>query len=81
MTHETAKPLLVRVQYRGFYIRAMHFFNPEVAGWKAKAFVWKHAGIPVEHFVDDPTGATFSTREHAIHASLLLGRKWVEQHA
>ena len=30
--------------------------------------------------VDTPTGATFSIREHAVHASLFLGRKWVEQH-
>ncbi len=80
MNIQAGKPLLVRIQYRGFYIRAMPFFNPNVAGWKAKAFVWKHTGIAVEHFVDDPTGATFSTREHAVHASLFLGQKWVDQH-
>jgi len=78
VTGQATKPLLVRVQYRGFYIEAVPFFSLKEPGWKAKALIWRHTGEPIEQFVDDPTGATFSTREHAVHASLFLGRKWVE---
>ncbi len=77
MRSQSAKPLLVRIKYRGFSIEAVPFFNLEAAGWKVKTFVWRHAAEPVEEFVNDPTGATFSTREHAVHASLFLGRTWV----
>jgi len=75
---QSAKPPLVRIQYRGFSIEAVPFFSLDAAGWKAKAFVWRHAAEPVEQLVNDPTGATFSTHEHAVHASLFLGRNWLE---
>ena len=81
MTGHATKPLLVQVQYRGYYIEAVPLFSLKEPGWKAKAMVWRHIGEPVEQFVENPTGTTFSTREHAVHSSLFLGRKWVEQHA
>ena len=42
-------------------------------GFKARAFVWGRTGGTVESFVDDPTDATLSTREYALHASLFRG--------
>lgn len=78
MRSQSTKPLLVPIKSRGFSVEVVPFFSLDAAGWKATAFVWRHAAEPVEQFVNDPTGATFSTREHAVHASLFLGRTWVE---
>ena len=78
MRSQSAEPRLVRIKSRGFSIEAVPFFSLDAAGWKARAFVWRHAAEPVEQFVNDPPGATFSTREHAVQVGLFLERTWVE---
>ncbi len=77
MNIQAGKPLLVRIQYRGFYIEAVPFFSLKEPGWKAKALIWRHTGEPVEQFVDDPTGATFSTRSTpSVQACFWGGSGW-----
>ena len=68
-----------RICCRGYFIEAAPSFNLEAAAWKAKVFIWTPAGETIGHFVDDYTGATFSTYKHAVHASLFLARRWAAQ--
>ncbi len=50
---QSTKPRLARIKSRGISIEAVPFFSLDAAGWKAKAFVWRHAAEPVEQFVND----------------------------
>lgn len=70
--------VLVQIHHRGFVIEAVPTFDPGGSGWKPRARVRKLGGDTGERFVEDAIGAMFLSREHAIQASLFLGRKWAD---
>jgi hypothetical protein len=76
-----SRHVLARIRCREFLVEAVPFFSLEAPGWKAKALVWKEAGEPSGQFVNCPAEAIFFTREHAVQASLFLGREWVQGQA